>query len=62
MHRDVCPDSPETEGEESIVTAAQKQARAVLAGMTVFHLGCLGVIWTGVSPAARSTRSCRGSA
>lgn len=34
------------------MTAAQKQARAVVVGMGVFHLGCLGVIWTGVSPAA----------
>jgi len=34
------------------LTAAQKQARAVLVGMGVFHLGCLGAFWTGVSPAA----------
>ncbi|HZX22285.1 MAG TPA: fatty acid desaturase [Woeseiaceae bacterium] len=34
------------------MTAAQKQARAVLVGMGVFHLGCLGAFWTGVSPAA----------
>jgi stearoyl-CoA desaturase (delta-9 desaturase) len=34
------------------VTAAQKQARIVLVGMTIFHLGCLGVIWTGASPVA----------
>ena len=34
------------------MTAAQKQARAVLLGMGIFHLGCLGAFWTGVSPAA----------
>lgn len=34
------------------MTAAQKQARAVLVGMGIFHLGCLGAFWTGVSPAA----------
>jgi stearoyl-CoA desaturase (delta-9 desaturase) len=34
------------------LTAAQKQARAVLVGMGIFHLGCLGAFWTGVSPAA----------
>jgi len=34
------------------LTAAQKQARAVLLGMGIFHLGCLGAFWTGVSPAA----------
>ena len=34
------------------MTAAQKQARAVLVGMVVFHLGCLGAFWTGVGPAA----------
>lgn len=60
MHRDVFPGvlpvsdahSPQGEGEENRVTAAQKQARAVLVGMAIFHLGCFGVIWTGVSPAA----------
>jgi len=34
------------------LTAAQKHARAVLVGMGIFHLGCLGALWTGVSPAA----------
>ena len=34
------------------MTGAQKQARAVVVGMVVFHLGCLGAFWTGVSPAA----------
>lgn len=34
------------------MTAAQKQARAVAIGMAIFHLGCLGVLWTGVSAAA----------
>ncbi len=32
--------------------AAQKQARAVLVGMAIFHLGCLGAFWTGASTAA----------
>lgn len=36
------------------MTAAQKQARTVLVGMGIFHLGCLGAVWTGVSPAALS--------
>jgi len=36
------------------LTAAQKQARTVLVGMGIFHLGCLGAVWTGVSPAALS--------
>ncbi|WP_405229247.1 acyl-CoA desaturase [Lentisalinibacter sediminis] len=34
------------------MTAAQTQARVVLVGMGIFHLGCLGAFWTGVSPAA----------
>jgi len=41
-----------SDGEERVLTAAQKQARAVLVGMAVFHLGCLGAFWTGVGPAA----------
>lgn len=34
------------------MSSAEKQARVVLIGMLVFHIGCLGVVFTGVSTTA----------